>query len=86
MFWFLGAKTHNSCGLTLPTAFVRHKPGGLPVDFAMLEHCMDLAKNKAKAVVICFCLGILLDGLERWKQDPGQVYKDKGEIYGEVSR
>eukprot|EP00434_Breviolum_minutum_P017942 symbB.v1.2.015823.t1/scaffold1191.1/size132917/2 len=27
-----------------------HKPGGLPVDFAMLEHCMDLAKNKAKEI------------------------------------
>ena len=26
----------------------RHKPGGLPVDLAMLQSCMDLAKSKAK--------------------------------------
>ena len=77
----------SGCGLTLRTAVVRHKPGGLPVDFAMLEHCMDLAKNKAKAVVICFCLGILLEGLERCtRSGSGEVYKDKSEIYGEVSR
>ena len=48
MFWFVGA--FSPAVLTLPGCFVvRHKPGGLPVDFAMLEHCMDLAKNKAKA-------------------------------------
>lgn len=27
-----------------------HKPGGLPVDLAMLQSCMDLAKSKAKEI------------------------------------
>lgn len=27
-----------------------HKPGGLPVDFALTQHCMDLAVTKAKEI------------------------------------
>ena len=63
MFCFLGCQNSPALALTLRTAIVRHKPGGLPVDFAMLEHCMDLAKNKAKAVVLCFLRGDFVGGI-----------------------
>lgn len=31
----------------------RHKPGGMPVEFAMVQHCLELAVTKAKEATNC---------------------------------
>lgn len=59
----------------------RHKPGGLPVDMAMLQHCMELAVAKAKEITKKINLELEAD-LAKRREAKKNVHQHFAEVGG----